>query len=358
MNEATSELLADANDIVREQLALAWREHIERVRDVLEAQWPERMERALEETIAGLAARLEGEFQDALEARLREAAQSGRTSRRDLIQKFNQTARRLRHFENEGQWSHTLVDATRGFCGRAALFLVHNRQLHFEASRSIDAPGLAGDIALESAPAFAAAIETRDTLVAMRASSELSEPLADFLGQASEKCYLFPIVTRQAVPAVLYADSEVDVDALELLAATAAAVIDTRPAPAAVAPPAETLVTISAATASEPKQKPEILSWFSLSGEDRELHLRAQRFARVKVAGIRLYQSESVKNGRAAHDLYTSLKTEIDSARDAFRGEFLNASDSMVDYLHLELVRTLANDDVELLGQEYPGAMV
>jgi hypothetical protein len=38
MNEATSELLADANDIVREQLALAWREHIEHVRDVLDAR--------------------------------------------------------------------------------------------------------------------------------------------------------------------------------------------------------------------------------------------------------------------------------------------------------------------------------
>jgi len=352
MNEATSELLADANDIVREQLALAWREHIERVRDVLEAQWPERMERALEETVAGLAARLEAEFQDALEARLREAAQSGKTARRDLIQNLNQTARRLRHFENEGQWSHTLVDATRWFCGRAALFLVHDLKLHFEASRGIDAPGLDGDVALESAPAFAAAVETRDTLVAMRVRSELSEPLADFLGEASEKCYLFPVVARHGVPAVLYADSEVDVDALELLAATAGAVIDIHPSPAPAPPPTETLVTIA------PAKKPEILSWFSLSGEDRELHLRAQRFARVKVAGIRLYQSESVKNGRAAHDLYTSLKAEIDSARDAFRSEFLNASDSMVDYLHLELVRTLANDDVELLGPEYPGAMV
>jgi hypothetical protein len=28
-----------------------------------------------------------------------------------------------------------------------------------------------------------------------------------------------------------------------------------------------------------------------------------------------------------------------------------------VDYLHLELVRTLANDEVELLGQEYPGPL-
>jgi hypothetical protein len=367
MNEATSELLADANDIVREQLAIAWREHIEHVRDVLEAQWPERMERAIEETIAGLVARLEGEYQDALEARLREAAQSGKTERRDLIQKLNQTARRLRHFENEGQWSHTLVDATRGFCGRAALFLVHDHKLHFEAARNIDGPGPADDVALESAPAFVTAVATRDTLVAMRTSRELSEPLAAYLCQSlgqETRCCLFPIVTRQGVPAVLYADSsEVDVDALELLVATVGAVIETRPAPPAVAPPPETLVTISAATPSAPgnsapAQKPEILSWFSLSHEDRQLHLRAQRFARVQVAEIRLYQSEKVKNARAAHDLYTSLKEEIISGREVFRSKFLNASDSMVDYLHLELVRTLANDDVELLGQDYPGPMV
>ncbi len=34
---------------------------------------------------------------------------------------------------------------------------------------------------------------------------------------------------------------------------------------------------------------------------------------------------------------------------------FLNASDSMVDYLHLELVRTLANDDAEVLGEGLSG---
>jgi hypothetical protein len=360
MNQAASELMADANDIVREQLALAWREHIERVRDVLEAQWPERMERALEETIAGLAARLESEYEDALEARLREAAQSGRTARRDLVQKLNQIARRMRHFENEAQWSHTLVDATRGFCGRAALFLIHDRKLHFESARNIDAPVPVDDISLDLAPAFATAVETSDTLVAMRNSGELSEPLAAYLspglgqgpGQGPNqdvRCCLFPIVTRQGVAAVLYADSsEVDIDALELLVATAGAVHESRPAA-----PVNGLVAITPAA-----QKPEILSWFSLSHGDRELHLRAQRFARVQVAEIRLYQSEKVKNGRTAHDLYTSLSEEILSAREAFRSEFLNASDSMVDYLHLELVRTLANDDAELLGKDYPGPMV
>jgi hypothetical protein len=122
-------------------------------------------------------------------------------------------------------------------------------------------------------------------------------------------------------------------------------------------PPVDGLFTITAA-AGPPSQKPEFLSWFSLSREDRGLHLRAQRFARVQVANIRLYKSEKVKNGRAAHDLYTSIKEEIDSAREVFRREFLDASDSMVDYLHLELVGTLANDDTDVLGRNYPGPMV
>jgi hypothetical protein len=362
MNEATSELLADANDIVREQLALAWREHIERVRDVLEAQWPERMERALEETVAGLAARLEEEHREALEARIQQAGRSAEASRRELIQKLNQIARRLRSFEDERQWSNTLVDATRGFCGRSALFLIRDRKLRLETTRNFDDADLADEIPLDAAPAFATAIETRDTLVAMRSSSELSQPVEAYLGEGdleNPKCYLFPVLTRQDVPAVLYVDSgEIDVDALELLVAMAGAVLNSQPAgkPARIAP-MDGLVTITT-PATAPLQKPEILSWFTLSREDRELHLRAQRFARVQVAEIRLYQSEKVKNGRTAHDLYTSLKEEINSAREAFRREFLNASDSMVDYLHLDLVRTLANDDAEVLGKDYPGPMV
>ncbi len=363
MNEATSELLADANDIVREQLALAWRQHIERVRDVLEAQWPERMERVLEETVAGLAARLDEEHRDALEARMQEANRSAETARRELIQKLNQVTRRLRHYEDERQWSNALVDATRGFCGRAALFLIRDRRLHLETTRNFDDADLRQDIPLDAAPAFATAVETRDTLVVMRTSSELSEPVAAYLGESPDpganKAYLFPVVTRHDVPAILYADSgDVDVDALDLLVAMAGAVLNAqRSAKPPQVAPVDGLVTI-ALPVGPSAQKPEILSWFTLSREDKELHLRAQRCARVQVAQIRLYQSEKVKNGRAAHDLYTSLKVEIDSAREAFRREFLNASDSMVDYLHLELVRTLANDDAEVLGRDYPGPMV
>jgi hypothetical protein len=85
--------------------------------------------------------------------------------------------------------------------------------------------------------------------------------------------------------------------------------------------------------------------------------LTAQRFARVKVAEIQLYQSPAVKAGRVSRDLYGTLQPEIDAARDAFRERFLTPGNETGDYLHAELVRELANEDATLLGPGYPGPM-
>ena len=82
----------------------------------------------------------------------------------------------------------------------------------------------------------------------------------------------------------------------------------------------------------------------------------AQRFARVKVAEIQLYHASSVKAGRVAKDLYGWLKPHIDAAREAFRERFLTRGNN-ADYIHAELLRTLANDDATLLGPGYPGPM-
>ena len=84
-------------------------------------------------------------------------------------------------------------------------------------------------------------------------------------------------------------------------------------------------------------------------------HSRALRFARVKVAEIQLYQASQVKTGRAARDLYGVLGPHIDSARKAFRDRFLLPLDGVPDYLHQELVKTLAKEDAVLLGPSYPG---
>jgi hypothetical protein len=72
---------------------------------------------------------------------------------------------------------------------------------------------------------------------------------------------------------------------------------------------------------------------------------------------MRLYHAEAVQAGRARARLYETLRKAIDTAREKFRQTYFSSCPSMVDYLHLELVRTLANDDPELLGKEYPGPM-
>ena len=138
---------------------------------------------------------------------------------------------------------------------------------------------------------------------------------------------------------MLYADGRLQPDALELLATLAGLVIESGESRLEKAP--HDLVNIAAALASN----------------ERDLHLKAQRFARVQVAEIRLYQNQHVKDGRAGRDLYASLKTEIDLAREAYRRVFMDGSDAIPDYLHKELVHTLALGDVELLGPTYPGPL-
>jgi hypothetical protein len=84
----------------------------------------------------------------------------------------------------------------------------------------------------------------------------------------------------------------------------------------------------------------------------------AQRFARVRVAEIQLYHAAQMKSGRAAGDVYTALKPQMDAAREAYREKFLTPVNGTADYLHAEFVRTLANNDAALLGPAYPGPLV
>jgi hypothetical protein len=107
---------------------------------------------------------------------------------------------------------------------------------------------------------------------------------------------------------------------------------------------------------------PEVLEFLKTLAPAPVLHeekqLRAQRFARVRVAEIQLYHAAAMKNGRASRDVYAALKAQMDAAREAYRETFLTPMNGTADYLHTEFVRTLANDDAGLLGPEYPGPLV
>jgi hypothetical protein len=200
----------------------------------------------------------------------------------------------------------------------------------------------------------------------MTTAGEVSTDLLELAGPAAEgRIFIFPMVVRDRVAALVYAWGAVQGSVMELLTQVAAGVWSelSRPAPvelvriagAPVSPGPP--VSLNAPVPHDQPVPNAASAWDRLSGEDQQIHFRAQRFARVQVAEMRLYQAEAVQAGRAHARLYETLRKPIDTARDKFRQTYLSSCPSMVDYLHLELVRTLANDDPELLGKEYPGPM-
>jgi hypothetical protein len=308
------------------------------------------LRQVLDERISELLREAEGMF----EARL--ASQTAETrlrAQRDTADRLNQAVRRMTQAAGAGELAATLLDASGPFATAAALLRVDGGMAtverirgHAEACRT----GVA--IPLSQASALAGAVETRDPVVAMASAAEISPALAALFPEGVEgRLSIFPLAAGERVVALLCAWGEVEGPPLELLAQVAGAMWRGH-GPAA---PAGLLSIASAATRQpgEPASK-----WEGLPPAEQQMHLRAQRFARVQTAGMRLHQGGAVRAGRARCDLYDALRKPIEDAREAFRKEFFASCPSMVDYLHLELVHTLANDDPELLGKDYPGPML
>jgi hypothetical protein len=275
---------------------------------------------------------------------------------RECVECLNQAVRRMRQAADSTELASILVEAAAGFGAGAMLLVIDGACFKLEAARGIaDAAAevLRAGVPLETAPALRDAIHSRDRVIAAATPGEISQPMATALAHSAEdRVTIFPVAVRGAVPALLYAWGGFDGSALELLAQVAASAWSELARAAPPAPDGSKLVTIDpAAVTPEP-------GWESLPRDQQRLHLEAQRFARVRASEIRLHHGAAVQAGRARRDLYLRLKQPVDTAREAFRQKFFEPCPSMVDYLHLELVRLLANDDAELLGQEYPGPLV
>jgi hypothetical protein len=358
------EAIAEARAMAREQVFAAWQMHLDRVREQLESGWREAVDEIFEERFAEVEQKLGESFESAVSTRAAAMAEQTAmyvksTARRDLADWLNQTARRLKQSETREVWIHSMLDAAATFSGKVAFFMAGQKGLRLEGMRGGDRPesAVSAEVPIASAPAFANAIESKDTVVTIGTPRELSQTITSMLGDASERrVYLFPIVLRQNAVAVLYAEPDgdyVDVSALELLVSLASSSIETTESVTVTQQPGD-LVRISGASAAP---APARTSWAELSKSDQEVHLRAQRFARTRVAQFLLHKVNQVRAGRASNDLYGALRGDIDAGREAFRRQFLETCPSMVDYYHLELVRTLARDNVDALGPEYPGAM-
>ena len=80
-----------------------------------------------------------------------------------------------------------------------------------------------------------------------------------------------------------------------------------------------------------------------------------QRFARLLVTELKLYNQHAVEAGRENKDLYHRLRSEIDRARQMYDQRTGARAGAHGDYFHEELVRDLAGGDESNLGLDYPG---
>lgn len=371
------DFVATECETAREQIAAAWQLHVEQIQEQLERGWRDQVSAALEERFAALRANFDAELERRVASRVTEELERGReAARRAMSERLNQTARRLDQAADLPAWAAALLDGAAAFCSTAALFSIIQGELQYEDHRSergLDLAALDERTPLSDAPAFAGVVETLDAVIAMATAAQISPRLATVFGELEDKrVCLLPIVVghsedQRRVAAILYVEGDgepVDVNLLEIVTSLAGIRLDARQAAqrAATAAPAGNMMSIAPAAAPVPVPAPAVAApagpdWAAMAREEQELHAKAQRFARVRVAEMRLYQAQAVRQGREDRCLYKALRGEMDRGRAQFKHEFMSVA-SMVDYFHLELVRTLANDDASLLGEDYPGPLV
>jgi len=299
-----------------------------------------------------------------------------------------------------------LLDNTAGYSGRAALFVIKAGSATGWQGRAFDNNEGIKDFSLDvNTGAPSRALQSRAAV-----SGTVSEMDPRFVSQfgapAEDQVLLLPLRLKDKVAALVYADGgaaaggKMDGPALELLVAATSAWLEvaslrkqalkegTADAGASEkfeAPPVQTVSSFSdpfaghapkhvarpapveepamAEAAAEVVSAPAAMSaaapapatdaFAHMSAEDAEVHRKAQRFARLLMDEIKLYNQAKVTEGRKHKDLYDRLKEDIDKSRSTYQKRYGGTAAANADYLTNELIRSLAEDDVSLLGPNF-----
>jgi hypothetical protein len=309
----------------------------------------------------------------------------------------------------------SLLDTSSRYATRVALFVVKGSDATGWQGRGFANGDALKDFALDkNAPAVLHAIG--DRVVASAPAADLDQRFLDEIGTpASGASQLLPLILKDKVAALVYADSgtepggQLDAGALELLVLSTAAWLEVRSlrkqaqkeltaahAQASSGPPAEAAPHLPAyndpfaahdpghamaAAASagpspvgdtaspvaemdlplagslpigqaDPAFSPETLPAPTLS-TDQDIHNKAQRFARLLVDEIKLYNQAKVGEGRKNKDLYDRLKEAIEKSRATYQKRYGNTDAASGNYFQHEIIRSLAEDDLSIMGANF-----
>ena len=291
-----------------------------------------------------------------------------------------------------------LLDAASEYCSRIALFVVKAGAASGWQSRGFGEDEAVKDFSLDlSAGPVSHTYQNR-----IATPGNIAEMGSRFVQQfgapSNEQVLVLPLALKDKVAALVYADGgdsgKLDPSALELLVITTSAWlevtslrkqaaskeevgssrIETAGPPvatvssysdpfAAHAPkhipaepePAAEVVEVASAHAASAAAAPAAAAdpLAGLAPEDAETHRKAQRFARLLVDEIKLYNQAKVAEGRRNKDLYDRLKEDIDKSRGTFQKRYGSTAAASGDYFHHELLRSLAEDDISIMGSNF-----
>lgn len=334
-----------------------------------------------------------------------------------------------------------LLESTSGFAARAALFVVKGSHASGWQARGFANSDALKDFALDSkAPAVVRAIS--DRLGSSAAGAEFDARFLEEFGVPSGDARLLPLMLKDKVAALVYADGgtdggQLDAGSIEVLVlATSAwlevnslrkqahkeaaaptgeshaaagpeaapafndpfaahapayamaaaasseghatvAVADTEPSAAPVehaivAEAQSATAEMHSATVAEPPvialdplptghvdiesalaETLPVSSAPALSSEDQEVQRKAQRFARLLVDEIKLYNQAKVSEGRKKKDLYDRLRDTIEKSRSTYQKRYGNTVAGSGNYFQHELIRSLAEDDLTIMGPNF-----
>ena len=299
-----------------------------------------------------------------------------------------------------------LLDAGSAYGSRIALFVVKAGSATGWQGRGLGDDDAVKDFPLDmtSGPA-AHAYQNR--IVAPANIAEMDRRFVkQFGGPENEQIMVLPLVLKDKVAALLYADGGtegvLDGPSLEVLVMATSAWLEVtslrkqaqrdvgdagpsmeRPP---IAAPAQTVSSFSdpfasappkhvaAKAAPEPEPAAEVVEvaahaasasaaasapaaaadpFAGMSAEDADTHRKAQRFARLLVDEIKLYNQAKVAEGRRNKDLYDRLKEDIEKSRSTFQKRYGTTAAASGDYFQKEVVRSLAEDDYSVMGANF-----
>lgn len=300
----------------------------------------------------------------------------------------------------------SLLDAGSAYAARLALFVVKAGAASGWQSRGFGEDDAIKDFPLDmSGGPVVHAYQNR--IVTPGNIAEMDRRFVDRFGAPeNEQLLVLPLVLKDKVAALLYADGgaggSLDAPSLELLVMATSAWLEVtslrkqahkegseagagvdRPMPAvpvqtvssfadpfaAHAPkhipakaepepePAAEVVEVSAhaASASAAASAPAAAAdpFAGMSAEDADTHRKAQRFARLLVDEIKLYNQAKVAEGRRNRDLYDRLKDDIEKSRSTFHKRYGATVAASGEYFQKEVVRSLAEDDMSVMGASF-----